>query len=282
MSNLFSGQRGGGGKKRGGGRKSLKSYTSGKGKRFSAAVTKYGNAGKSNRPTTITVRVPRNMSGTAQEAKYHDWVATVNWPAGAGVGQQWKILESGAAAPDDKSYLNYIAGGTSVSNRIGNKIHVKKIVMKLHIQFMRQTAYDAAGSENSQKIKFALILDQQANGGVPDTFPWDTTTAPATLDFMAFTKADNTRFRILKTKTIQRNSYPFVNQAGTALELPSDIQEVTLKHKFAGDGVVMTYDSGSAGVPRDNALYLVACSNLDNVGATNVVIQGLGRVYFKG
>lgn len=280
MSNPFSVSKAGGGNRKS--RGNPKNYGSRTGKRVNAAVTKYGNRGRSLRPTTITVRVPRNMSGTAQESKYFDYVASVNWPAGAGVGQQWKIMETTGSAPEKYAYLNYIAGGTSVNNRIGNKIHIKKLVVKLHVKFMLQAAYDNTSGENNQKIKFALILDQQANGGVPTTFPWDTTTAPATLDFMAFTKADNTRFRILKTKVIQRQSYPYVNAAGSALELPANIHELTLKHKFAGDGLVMTFDSNTAGVPRDNALYLVACSNLDNVGAANVDLDVLSRLYFKG
>lgn len=272
MSNPFS-VSGGGGKRRGSHKNNLKGYTSGKGKRLNAAVTKYGNRGRSLRPATITVRVPRNL-GSVQEAKYHNPSIAVEHP-GANY-MEWKILQNTAGG--DQTYLNAIAGGTAVTNRIGNKIHVKKVVCKLSMRFLANNAYDPATVQHYQKVKFALILDMQANGGVPTTFPWDTS-GQDELDFMAFTKSDNTRFRILKTKTLERRPMPLVNPAGTNYTLPADLQECVLKHKFASDGLVMTYDSGAAGTPRDNALYLVCCSNF-NQGSWD--ITSTSRVYFKG
>lgn len=220
------------------------------------------------------------MSGTAQEAKYFNTFKSIFWASGK-TGTQWSIMTADSAV-GSQSYLCDIAGGTAINNRIGNKVHVKKIVMKLSVKFEAVLASSGNSGDHQQQIKFALILDQQANGGVPTTYPWDTTAAGDPLDFMAFTKADNTRFRILKTKTIQRRSYPYVNFGGTGENYPCDIQQLTLKHKFAGDGLVMTYEGAAAGVPRDNAIYLVACSNINNVTTSDLTMSEISRLYFRG
>lgn len=157
--------------------------------------------------------------------------------------------------------LNGLQPGSSASQRIGMKVAIRSLEMKL-IGFANN------GTGVDQEHRWLVLLDRQANGAAP----------AALTDFLAAgnTKglrnlANRRRFKIIRDKRY------YLNASGE----PGSAREFNLYMKFRRP-LMVEYNAGVAGTVADivsNALYLVLIGQF-SPGATAGMIQGYARIRY--
>jgi len=178
---------------------------------------------------------------------------------------EWKFLDITVNNNMDTTgvllLLNGLQPGSSASQRIGMKVAIRSLEMKL-IGFANN------GTGVDQEHRWLVLLDRQANGAAPT----------ALTDFLAAgnTKglrnlANRRRFKIIRDKRY------YVNASGE----PGSAREFNLYMKFRRP-LMVEYNAGVAGTVADivsNSLYLVLIGQYAP-GATAGMLQGYARIRY--
>lgn len=178
---------------------------------------------------------------------------------------EWKFLDTTINNNMDSTgvmlLLNGLAPGSSASQRIGQKVSIRSIELKLIALVIPGTGVD-------QEQRWMLLLDRQANGAAPG----------ALTDFLAAgnTKglrnlANRRRFKIVLDKRY------VLNNAGE----PGAQRVFNVYMKFRRP-LVVEYNAGVAGTIADivtNSLYLVLIGQAAP-GTTAGLLQGYARLRY--
>lgn len=185
---------------------------------------------------------------------------------------EWKFLDSTITQDINTTpaliLLNGLAPGSSASQRIGQKVDIRSIEIRL-----RWTTTPVTGVD--QYCRASIVLDRQPNGAAPgnytDIFLASSVTSPRSL-------ANRKRFRILWDKALPMGSN--LNAATTPSTLPNmRIFKAYMKFRRP---IVEEFNSGVAGTVADiatNSLYLVTFGT-EVAGNTDVNMAGYIRIRY--
>lgn len=94
--------------------------------------------------------------------------------------------------------VNFVIIGTAATNRIGRRIHIRKIQLRIHLTLPNSTTRDAM----VDRVRIVVFLNKQTNGAAP---AWTDLYVNANID--SFRNLDQAQqFRILMDKTIGMSS----------------------------------------------------------------------------
>lgn len=178
---------------------------------------------------------------------------------------EWKFLDLTVNNAMDTTgamlLLNGLQPGSSASQRIGMKVSIRSLEMKL-------IGFATAGTGVDQEHRWLVLLDRQANGAAP----------AALTDFLAAgnTKglrnlANRRRFKIVLDKRY------YVNSAGE----PGAARVFNVYMKFRRP-LIVEYNAGVTGTVADivsNSLFLVLIGQ-QAAGATAGTLQGYVRIRY--
>lgn len=178
---------------------------------------------------------------------------------------EWKFLDLTVNNAMDSTgamlLLNGLQPGSSASQRIGMKVAIRSLQMKL-------ISFCTAGTGVDQEHRWLVLLDRQANGAAP----------AALTDFLAAgnTKglrnlANRRRFKIVLDKRYYINN---ANEPGSAR-----VFNVYMKFRRP---LIVEYNAGIAGTIADivsNSLYLVLIGQVAP-GTGAGMIQGYARIRY--
>lgn len=162
--------------------------------------------------------------------------------------------------------LNLIPAGTSESSRIGRKVVLRKISMRLRLTMPSNTGIGLS----TDIIRIMIMLDKQANGANPSGIltadTWD-----------AFNElANKNRFRTLLEKTVALNATAAAWNGSAVV-----VGEVSRAFNFNVDVNIPVEFNGTTGVIseiRSNNTFLYV-QTLDSTN-TGCVLEGVCRVRF--
>lgn len=210
------------------------------------------------RPTPLTIRIPKTNNGALSKAKNGSKrSAVMRTPS------EMKYLDAGFAATavstaGSINILNSMAGGTTVSTRLGRQVTVVKCMVRLGFTVTAGTGVD-------QFQRLLLVQDHQANGAAPAITDVIVTSAPN-----AQLNADNAqRFKILHDATFH------LNAAGE----PGSQREMRFLKRLH---VPVQYNTGNAGTVADmatNSMFAIF-TGTEAAGVTAGSVTGTIRTYF--
>ncbi len=144
-------------------------------------------------------RYNRTRRNPTPELKFHD-IATID-----------AVIASGGVIT---SGLITIPQGTTENERIGRKLTIRKIGMKIRINLAEQTS----DGSTEDTVRLMLILDKQCNGAAPAILD-----ILETADFQSFNNLSNSfRFRTLMDRTFSINAQSGAGN-GTAQEFGQNV-----------------------------------------------------------
>ena len=98
--------------------------------------------------------------------------------------------------------VNLVSEGVGPQQMIGRKIIIKRITVRGYIEKASSTATSVGAIENTDYVRFALILDRQANGAAPSVA--DVYQQANSRGFLNL--ANSHRFKVLKTWEMNMNA----------------------------------------------------------------------------
>lgn len=206
-------------------------------------------------------RAPAAAAAAAAAVPY--WVR----PSG-----EWKYLDTTLTLDMNTTatmtLLNGLAPGSAANQRIGMKVDIKSVELRLRMTTTPVTGVD-------QYVRAILVLDRQPNGAViaavTDLLLAQSISAPRSL-------ANRKRFKILWDKSYAMGGN--LNAAGTPSTLPNmRLAKLYMKMRRP---IRTEYNAGNAGTVADiatNSLYLVVFGT-EAAGNTDVSLAGFARIRY--
>lgn len=160
--------------------------------------------------------------------------------------------------------LNGMAQGTTASTRIGRRIQMKSIEMKLRVVADSTTLFTS--------VRFALVLDKQANAAAPAFTDIYDTADPCSLRNIS----NKARFWVLWDSGVM----PIIGNIATAGQQTDSSMKIIEAYKRIN--IPVQYNAGTAGTVGDiqtNALYFVGVGATAS-GTADAQITGSIRVRY--
>lgn len=182
---------------------------------------------------------------------------------------EWKYLDTAVAATaintaGTMNLLNGIAPGTGASQRIGMKIAIRSIEMRLAITSVAECP--------SQFNRLMLLLDRQCNGAAPAALT-DFIIPGTYMGCRCLT--NRKRFKIMWDKTFVHGCTTVNYTAGN----PKTFRHIYMKLKRP---IIVEYNAGVAGTVADiasNSLYIISVGDVA-AGATDSDFSALIRLRY--
>lgn len=183
------------------------------------------------------------------------------------------------------NHLTQIVTGDDGDQRIGRKIHVKKVEGSMQLTY---TPNNTNSASQSAIVRLALVLDKSPTvaalptvcsiSGDSDVMFQNTHTADDLTK--AFPNEKSKRFKVLWDKTITFNPANGFDAAAGALSYSAiQLRHVKFSKKCNFDTTYDVSTTGAYSTCRSNALLLV-CGTFQN--GTNCTITGQLRTHFEG
>jgi len=145
------------------------------------------------------------------------------------------------------SYLNItgiLAGGSTVSNRVGNLVRLLQIDAEFFV----------SNADSTNFFKTYLVVCYNGQSSSPTFSSW-------------YVPPDSDQYLILSSKMTSLSTSG-INTSN----------RVIIKHRFPGSGLLVRYDTSSANTEITNRIFLVFVS--DSSGAPDPTLSGYARTYF--
>lgn len=232
---------------------------------------RYGRSGwKKNDPRAITSAQKGYLTTGGYYGKYNLTDRT-KW---AGEDKFFDVDLNAALAAisviELKTNLAVIPQGTGESERIGRKIRISSIMVKLLVNKVATSSVSDTGTMN----KFEIVLDRQTNG-----VAYTTLLRLETDTIIRFNNLANaSRFSVLKSKDLlmqQQGAGP----DGASNEWPEMVRQVTFYKKC---GIVIEYDNtlntGAVSTQRINSLWF---AQIGLISGISDIIRGRCRIRYR-
>jgi len=162
--------------------------------------------------------------------------------------------------------LNIVPQGDAQNERIGNKICIKKAMLRLRINLLNQTSASPAGAT----VRICVVLDKQCNGAVATV-----TDILPDADVFSFNNLDNTdRFIILYDKWHTVNPMAFTTTPNNALN--EKFIKINLKNLNIPIHYNSTASTGAVATQRSNNILVLAGASSTN----NASVAGTYRIRY--
>jgi len=250
-------------------------------------ITSKQSAAKRARPGTSSVARTRGAA-VIGEMKYYDadYNATVisavaaNWSTAGIVADPLTSINLGSAAVANPLTLCCPIVGSSLNNRVGRKINVRKIKIHGTVSIPPQAAQAAADA--ATKIRLVLVQDCQTNAAqMTATQLFNAGTAAPTV-INSFQNPDNFgRFRVLKDKMLCASNLNLAGSPTTADVIQAAWKvgfKFIVNFKKPVDIHFNATNGGTVADIVDNSFHLIAAT--DN-GAYVPTLQYYSRVCYK-
>lgn len=185
-------------------------------------------------------------------------------------------LRAGNDLANDSSLtlLNGCAQGTEVTQRVGRKIHIKSLLLRLFLEANESdTTGPAGGRSIHSQYRVMLVQDLQSNNALPngnDILQQTPISGAGTATVCNAVQNLNNRerFRILMDKT-----GAFFPITGTTAVHIAKFKRLNIEVQYSG--------SGTGNTITTNAIYLMVLSDSGNgVTAANYIMNGYARIRF--
>jgi len=223
----------------------------------------YGGAIRAGRARTRGVYGVRASSKYDVNTKYVDYNASY-------------IVNTGPAT----TLVNGIAAGTSVNQRIGNRIRMNRMVWNM--RFYPQTVpYDPDNNFKSGPIRFLMAYDKQANGVLADL-----TDVLDSSDTMSNVNENNRqRFIILYDKIINQPIVAAASDGSGPAGTDGPVSWTNKVHRCTIPiGLMTQYNETSSFIDAitSGSLLIWIFNDVANVTSHNIVADVQSRLYYHG
>lgn len=233
----------------------------------------YTNVGKKRKRVFKTSRRPKKYRRSSNnllvgrtsilEVKCCDTYWGVSTTPGSGAIDLVEVGSAGltSSATTGSTHINNVSQGTTISQRVGNKINMKSVSLRTTISYKNT---GTVTYKDKATVRVMLVYDKQPNGSYPsvgDILQDTSTNATSTTGFSSNVNiANKNRFVIVRDK--------FIN-----LDLNNQIQHVKMFKKLNNTETSFKTTTGAIGDIINGALYFIIFKSQNIVTPDNAVVS---------